>query len=353
MFFKNNHKKDDNLKNSGNKFRSVFPKIVSVVAALVLWFYVYDTRSVIEEKVFTNVPIKFENFDRSTGLEIVSGKEHSIDVTLSGSKEELSKITKDDIIATADMNGVNSPDDSVTLKINISAPKGVDIVEKSASQVSVKVDKSITKTIDVAVDLNYDKIDASQYEIKNYELSVDAVQVTGPVDDVENISKLSAPITTGEIKSTFKSNVALVPVDESGNPIDSTYVTLSNQSVTVTVNVNKLKTVPLKADFYNDEYEYDYSLNPAEVKIKGDSALVDSITSIKTLKIDTTEANVTDMVELQKINGIEIFNVYEQKIDKVEYTIHSVTEKDTKTVAEPVTTEVDKDLAASEDIADA
>ena len=58
---------------SKHKFRDWLPKILSVIAAIILWYYVIDVRTTTEEITVYAVPIAINNFSSMDGLDIISG----------------------------------------------------------------------------------------------------------------------------------------------------------------------------------------------------------------------------------------------------------------------------------------
>lgn len=325
MFFKKNHK-DSDVSKSKKRVKSVLPKVLSLLAALILWFYVYDSREVDEEKVFSNIPVVFENFDEEYNLDVVSGNSHSVDIKVRGSKKDLSELSKEDFIVTADMNGIEEAG-SYPLKLNFIKPSGVEIIEKSATEISVKVDKIISKNIEVDIELLYDKLDESKYDIGDLILSSSSVQVTGPMSDVEKISKLSATIKTGEIKASFKSHSSLVALDDSNNPINSPYLKMSQHNIIVTVPVYKKTLVPIEAVFKNTEYEYNYSVFPESIYIRGEVSTVDSVSSVKTLSIDAVE-KMKIIKKLDLPDGVSAYDADGNPINDVQIIIHSADKKE-------------------------
>lgn len=285
-----------NVKKKAKK-NDIIPKILSIVAAIILWFYVIDIQTTIEEKVITGIPVSIENFDTSDGLSIVSGKEHTIEVTVSGIKNEVQKISQKDIIATADMNGVESAG-THKLDINIASPKGITVINKSADYVSVSVDKTITKVRKIEVVANYNA--EEDYEIGEPILSLDSVQIEGPEKVVDSVEKLRAVLELGTLKNTVKAECSLTPVDKDGNSVESPYLKLSQSSISVRIPVYKTAVVDVVPSFENDEeYDYDYKVTPERIKIKGEVSDINSIKEAKTLAISHTD-------ETKKVYNIKL-----------------------------------------------
>ena len=321
VIFKKNNK--DDAKGVAS-FRKHLPKIMSVFAAIVLWFYVIDVQNTTEEKVIPGVSVLLENFDNSNGLAVVSDNEHTIEVTVSGTKSDIAKISQKDIIAIVDMSSVVSTGNH-KLDIDITSPQGVSVVNKSASEVSVYVDKTTTKNIPVEIDLMYDKLNP-EYEVGTPILSHSSVQVTGPQRVVDSVDKLKAKLKAVEINETFKSQVSLEPVNAEGGTVSTTYITLSQSIISVTIPVYKSSTVGVTPVFaYSNDYEFKYRVVPETIKIRGEVSDVDSVSSISTAPITSTEP--TQLVSPLDLPGnIKAYNLDGVMINAVEIVIEDVIE---------------------------
>ena len=132
------------------KKRDILPKIFSILAAFILWFYVVDIRTTIEEKTITGIPVNIVNFDIETNLDVISGREHTVEVTVSGIKNDVEKISQDDIVVTADMNGIVNAG-TYKIDLNVTTPSGISILKKSTSEISVTVDKTTSKHFPIEV----------------------------------------------------------------------------------------------------------------------------------------------------------------------------------------------------------
>lgn len=287
MLFSNSKDVYGNVKKKARK-NDIIPKLLSIVAAIILWFYVIDIQTTIEEKVITGIPVSIENFDTTDGLSIVSGKEHTIEVTVSGVKNEVQKISQKDIIATADMNGVESAG-THRLDINIASPKGITVINKSADYVSVSVDKTITKMRKIEVVTNYNI--EEDLEIGEAIFSPDSVQIEGPEKVVDTVEKLQAVLELGTLKNTVKAECSLVPVDKDGNTVSSPYLRLSQNTISVRIPVYKTVIVDIVPFFEDgDVYDYKYTVTPEKIKIKGEVSDINSVKDVKTMPIPQTEA---------------------------------------------------------------
>ncbi len=132
--------------------KNLLPKIFSVIAAIVLWLYVISTDAPISDvKLSVAVDLLGANtIESSYGLSPISGAGQSINVVLSGKKSVISDLEETDVYAYVDLNAVNKSG-SYTLKVMVNSPEGVTVDNYSPREISVYLDKNITKNVPVKV----------------------------------------------------------------------------------------------------------------------------------------------------------------------------------------------------------
>lgn len=91
----------NNTENANSeKFRKHLPKILSVVAAVILWFYVLDVQSTPKKKENNSdeISVQLENFVDSDIQGILSGNDKTFQVTVSFTNNNSFNIAKDDVV---------------------------------------------------------------------------------------------------------------------------------------------------------------------------------------------------------------------------------------------------------------
>ena len=316
MFSKNNVENKDNLRKN-----DIFPKVFSVIVAVILWFYVIDVQTTTEEKTIFNIPVSIENFENADGLDIVSGKDYSIDVVVRGTKSDLNQVDQKNIYASVNMLGIDAAG-SYKLDVNVSSPKNVFVVNQTVSQITVSVDKIINKSVPVVVNAKY-SIEEELFEKGDEILSIENVQISGPEKIIDSVNRAEARPVLGKLESRVSAKVSLVLVDANGNDISNPYIKLNESDVTVTVPVYKIASKKIVANFYDVNYVYDYSVVPSEIRIKGEVTSVDNIDSVKTVPIiETNPMLVVKSLEIPE--GISVFDVNGVPVDSVKVYIKSV-----------------------------
>ena len=86
------------VSNNRNKKKSdLLVKVLSVLASVVLWFYVVGIESPYEEKVFHDIPITLTDLPENSSLSVISGYDTAVSVTISGRRSDLSRINATEI----------------------------------------------------------------------------------------------------------------------------------------------------------------------------------------------------------------------------------------------------------------
>lgn len=316
-----------------DKGNGLFPKILSVIAAIVLWLYVFQ--AVEYEKTFSGITIEIEeNFVSGSGLSIVNSFVHTVDITLSGTKSNIDSIDADDIRAFVDLNDVTEAD-VYTCNVEVDVPSGVDIVSKSVEQLRIEVDK----TVDIEVsNISVDAVYTIQSPFEMGEISVgdtrgkpiEKFTLTGPETDVITVSKVVVDLELGSVNnnvnSNLKSSAAVKLYDMYGNEVNSRYIKIKPEIISVNIPVYKTKQVSVKPNLIIDTKSFEYSTRPQKVDIYGEVNTVDRIDSVATLETMILQKG-SYLIALEKKDGI---TVYKSGADRDESNVVTAVSIDVK-----------------------
>lgn len=285
---------------------TILPKILSVLAAILLWLYVFQ--AVEYEKELKNIPVTFENFDSSLGLDIVSGYENTIDVTISGTKSIINAIGADDIRASVDLSEVNQIG-SYDLEINLQIQGSANIQSQSISQISLYVDKIIEKQIKVEPFVNYNI--QNPYSLGEISVSPEYVTVRGPETDIVNIEKALISSDLGTVENSIHSNSSIILVDKNNKEIDARFINIQPSVGQLNIDVYKTTLFTVQPDFVvNNEFEYSYM--PSKLYLKGFVNDIDVVSALYTERF-IIEAEGEYRVMLKLPEGIKAYTSYDCK----------------------------------------
>ena len=295
-------------------------KILSIAAAVLLWFYVIDAQTTMFEKQFNAVPVVLESFSGESGLDIISGRDSTIDVKLRGTKAQINAIEISDIKASADLSEIYETGD-FSLEVKVSVPSGVTVVEKSVNSIVVGVDRTIGKSVPVDKNLSYMLPDS--YDLGEITLSPTSVYVSGPQDIVDSVEKGIVKLDLGTVTNKVTAKSEIVLVDKNGNEVASPYLRRSDTSAEITVPIMRTMKKKVELVDMSEGIEYDCAVSPSNVTLKGNAATVEAISVVKTEPFDVTDNGVLS-VRLSLPSDVTALDAYGNVISSVAVTVKNV-----------------------------
>ncbi len=277
-------------------FSSFAAKIVCVIAAVIVWFYVSGDQSITYEKEFRGVEIKYNmGALNEKGYTIISGKNTTVDVTVTGTRREVNSISAEDIVATIDLSRINTSGE-YSVEIEVTAPGNTNVKDVYPYELKLYIDTPTKKSFKVDVDVHNVAMSDSTLKIRNYILSVGEVWVTGPEEEVNKIAGAKVDLDfSGEriSDSVSRTGVMIKLYDKDGKIYNNAYVEQDEQTTNVDVIVNKHITVPINpkysGGFDADNAGYSEIVEPRQVSIKGAPEVINGITYIETAEIDADD----------------------------------------------------------------
>lgn len=262
----------------------IFTKLLSVLAAIVLWGYFMGIQNPTRTLEYKNIAVQLSGVDElynSYNLKIISGADETVDVRVSGSSSRLATLTASQIKVRADVSESITTPGTYEIAYHVILPEsGMTCVGRSPETISVTVDRVETKTVPVSVNLSDDAADG--YVFEEPTLSVKSVEISGPETELDKVTSAVIDIDTSNLKDTLTDNYTYSLVDEDGDAVDTTNISRSVASVSVTIPIKQVKSVPLEVTISPEDAEADIStaISPKSVEIIGDPSTVSGIDSI-------------------------------------------------------------------------
>ena len=169
-------------------------KLLSVVAATGLWFFVNAGERDTEQAV--QVPVELR--DIPPNVMLVSPRVDFVDLVLSGPRTLLNRIGPEQLSVTLDLRGVR-PGPAVfrILGEALELPRGISIVRLTPSEVTLEFAPVLRKTVPVHV--AFAGKAPSGLRVTETRVAPEAVEVVGPASQVEQIKAAeTAPIDLGD-----------------------------------------------------------------------------------------------------------------------------------------------------------
>lgn len=289
---------------------NIVPKLLCLLAALCLWFYVVDTESTTYEKVFKGVEIEFNK--NENGLKVLSSNRVSVDVTLSGKRSVLNRMSNSDISATVDIAHISEAFDE-ELDIIVSTSNDTSVVSYEPVSVRVYLDEPSSRTISVKADYTGGTSDEETLKIGELVPSSKSVVVKGPLEIISKIAYAKATVNLdGFISHSVNIvNVELELFDSDGALIKDSYPaeyeyieigeTAEDKRIDVYVPVYMIKELPVVPQYMYGIFEsknINCDIFPGTVTVRGDVSLIEKLTEISTAPIDDTMIGLSRSLQI-------------------------------------------------------
>ena len=269
-------------------------RILSVVIAILIWFWVIGVETQVIRKRFTSVQVQIDtqsyNEMRSKyGYSIIVDKEIYIDVILEGKSADLNKIKPSDICAYVDFKNVSQAGE-ISLPIEIKEIDLARVFDQSQSSMILYIDVETSKTLPVKPKI-VQIITESNVEIGELKSSPDSVVVYGPKGILDTLNHALVKISLGSdaINRPVKVTETFVLIDESGEEVKNQYITTKEvNSVNIEIPVTATKEVPLALNFkygYYSAKNTNVHIVPDKIKIRGAPDEIGNISSISLKEI--------------------------------------------------------------------
>lgn len=304
--------------------------LLAIVIAIGLWFYVAVVENSDEEyeTPITGIPINFVNVEvlEENGLMISDGIDQTATLTVRGPRTTLVNLQQDKekISLTVDVSKITSPGEQL-MAYNCTLPSAyqfsVQVVDQSPNNAAFTVSRRVDREIPVIGD--FDGTVAEDYMRGVFEILPGKIGVTGSESEVNRISHALVTVYGEDLTTNFEGEMPFELIDYQGQVLTDLDVTLSVETVSVTMPVVKTADVPLAIKWITgggvmdvDKY-VDYEIDPKEITVSGAEADLKPLKEILLGEIDlsdiigskTFEFEIPLNSALENISGITTASV--------------------------------------------
>lgn len=285
-------------------------KIVSIAIAILLWIYVSNTANPFQSLTIYNVPVTIENEDylQNNGFTLKNSYSSTINVTIRGRKEAISKVKATDFETTLDFSQIKSVNDK---KLYLTPPvcdyKDVTIVSYSPSAIDLKLARNKSAVFNVELNKNISM--KPDYVLLNTSMSTDSVTINGEETLIDSVAAIKADLEVKDLDRDMTQQVKCKVYDKAGNEISSLG---NNLFVNVKLEVAKQVAVSLitRGNLAADAIETQRIINPVSALITGPVDTISKIAELKTEQVDISgvDSNYNTQVSLIVPEGVKLAN---------------------------------------------
>ena len=241
-----------------------FVLLLSLVIAFFIWLAVAMYASPEESYTIYNIPITV-NTENSLvaqkGYKNFWQSDEAIDVTVTGPRYLITRLTPDDILVSANLNTVDSAGVSkLPLRVSLKQEsQDITISQQSKTSVNIYFDAELEKEVNIFLDKTvFDNKLAEGYQLRSVDLPVTSVKITGPATEVNKIVRAEAtPILPEEL--LFESSTIPLEMSFQGNSASDTvsinqYVRyVEQQDYFVKVNIDRIAELTPAVEFTGEK----------------------------------------------------------------------------------------------------
>lgn len=285
-------------------------KILAVFCSVALWLIVMNLEDPIGRRIFNDIPVKILNGDAVTSqgkvFEVLDGTD-TINVTVYAKKSALNNISRENIVATADMQELTFME---TVRIELSTNENSAGVERiQADTENLKVDVEDLKRIQMVVETTTIGEPASGYLLGDISTDQNLVRLSGPESLISKVDKAVVEVSVEGMSTGIQANYPIKLYDEQDREIDDKSITKSINSIYVTANILQKKQIPLifsSTGTPADGYEATGQItgNPEVITVAGKSSALKNLTGItippEVLDITGQSADYQIVVDLKQ-----------------------------------------------------
>jgi len=279
-----------------------FLKLLSLVIAIGLWFYVVQVHNPDIEKTFRDIPVVFaqKSILESKDLILLNDKDLGIDIEIKGNRKNIMNLSSSDITVVADISAIEEKG-THTVVTTVVLPYGnLEVVNKRPSTLKVEVDDLATETFELEVNVIGQPQDGCK--IESLKKSHETIEVTGAKTILGGIESVVVDLDITDANSDISLTATPKIFDSNGKEISTSYVKFDAENINLDCKISKTKSVKIMPERqpFTEINGYTYTYNEEDmpiIEITGPSKLIDSIAYIETTPItainNAGEAEVT------------------------------------------------------------
>lgn len=266
-----------------NKFASA---VLSVVVATFLWLYVITTVSPGSKQTFYNIPLVLGNESvlAERGLMITYQSAGAVNLELSGTRTDLSKVNTGNITVKADLSNIYEPGTQISVGYSISYPGNVAsnafVVEsRSPARILLNVERRVSKSIPVEVKWVGSVPDGFIADRDNMLLEYPAIQISGPQSVTDQIEKAIVEVDLTDQRESISWDCQYSLCNAQDEPVDAGLITTNADQIHLEVRIQRVKDITLTYHLVEGggatAANVDITLSTDKIRVSGSEAALD------------------------------------------------------------------------------
>lgn len=251
--------------------------VMSVLLAILFWFYVRKVEDPEQAQVIRDVPVTIagENILANQGLTVSDISQDTVDLTVRANISVLDQLNRNNVSVALDVSKCAAAGE-YELRYTIVYPTTVNVSSvvtegQDPQYLTVTVDKLYTESF--PIDFSLHGSVAAGYQAGQYTVSPETVTVSGAVEQVSKIERVVAVLEREGLAQRFSGDLPLKLMDAAGNELTDLEVKLSATSAYVTLPIVVVHDIPITVRFLPGggakESDITYEIEPKKLTVSG------------------------------------------------------------------------------------
>lgn len=226
--------------------------LIALLVSIGLWVYAVTVVNPNDTVKVSDVRVRIIGTGEldSNSLMITGGEDQTVNVEIAGRRSDLKELTSASLEAIADVSNIDKPgvyEVSWTLDPPSTVASGdISLVSTNSNKISVKISEKKERPA-IPIEVEYEGTLPDGYVLDPAVLSSETLSATGPIEEVEKITRAVISVNLDGVKQTLTDDFEYRLLDENDEELElSNYVSLSVPTVRVSVPVSCYKQIPLK-----------------------------------------------------------------------------------------------------------
>ena len=264
--------------------------LLSLLFACGLWLFVVTVEQPESENTYYDIPVIFQNDGekllRDRGLMLVSERP-TVTLKLKSTRTNLRNLNESNInilVSLANVTKAGTHKLNYTISYPGNIPSGeVSVVSASMEQISIKVERRVTVQVPVVPVYNGTVADPNTMIARYEEVEMDyrTIEVTGPESVIQNVAQAVVKVDVEGQSQTIAGEYPYILCDQEGNPIESSQLTTTVESVYLTLKIDRVKEIALRVVVVPGggatEETSTITIDPGTIRVSGPEALLEDL----------------------------------------------------------------------------
>lgn len=275
-------------------------KLLAIMLALMLWYYVAGQRDPLVERTF---PLPVEARGLSSEI-VLTSPLPEVRVTVRGMRSIIQNLRQEDILAYVDVSRQEVGE--VLLPVRVDAPLGIQVLKVEPERIRVALDFYDEKRVPVRVQV-LGEVDLG-FTYQTPVAEPDAVTLRGPSKLLAKVQDVRAVLEVNGGKSSISRRVSVtVPEEVEGKVVVRPGFVQVRLPVVPSGPVKTVAVLPaLQGEPKEGFAVKETRVEPNQIRVTGPAELLANLREVATLPVDITgaEGNVTREVGLALPDGV-------------------------------------------------